>query len=355
MRKYEILRRRTCKKGRGRWAGTGTVMATALALLLFCFLLPLVTMTGEGDLGGLEETPVPTLPAQPEAVAAPGADGGRLVRVKLEGGAVESMPLNDYLWRVVAAEMPASFAEEALKAQTVAARTYALRKAALGEDNHPDADVCTDINCCQAYLDPTAAAGSWGEAAPDYTQKIAQAVADTDGLVMTYGGELIQAVFHSSSAGRTNDAVEVWGSAVPYLVGVDTPEGDEVPNYHTAVTYTPDEFKALFAAQYPAAVFPEDPAAWFQNPTYTASGGVNTIQVAGVTVSGLEVRSLCALRSAHFAVSADSAQVAFSVTAYGHGVGLSQYGANALAKDGAGFQEILTHYYTGVTVAQRPE
>ena len=150
----------------------------------------------------------------------------------------------DYLWRVVAAEMPASFESEALKAQAVAARTYAEVKMAAAVANHPDADVFTDINCCQAYIEPAAAAANWVENADAYTEKIKAAVSGTDGMVALYDGAPIQAVFFSSAAGRTVDAVEVWGNSVPYLTSVESPEGDEVPGYHSTVPVPLETSKA---------------------------------------------------------------------------------------------------------------
>ena len=149
---------------------------------------------------------------------------------------METLTLSDYLWRVVAAEMPASFEPEALRAQAVCARTYSLWKQAAGIHGADGADICTDSACCQAYRSPEDAAQRWGEAEADWSAKIAAAVADTDGQVLTYEGALIQAVFFSSADGSTADAAEVWGRSLPYLVPVDSPEGDEVPNYHSTVT-----------------------------------------------------------------------------------------------------------------------
>ena len=231
--------------------------------------------------------------------------------------------------------MLASFEPEALKAQTVAARTYTLSKMERTVEAHPDADVCTDITCCQAYIDPADAA----------------AVADTDGMAALFQGQPIQAVFFSSAAGRTVDAVEVWGNAVPYLTSVDSPEGDEVPNYHSTVTVPLDEFKSKLLAQYPQADLSGEPAGWFANLVPNSAGGVETVDIGGTTVGGGSLRTLFGLRSTSFTVSASADGVTFSVTGYGHGVGMSQYGANALAKEGKSYDEILKWYYTGIDVA----
>ena len=328
-----------------------TVVATALILLLAVFLAPMLFLGGPP--GAREETeplPTATLPIDRTAIT-PGSDESRLIRVKLEDGTVATLTLADYLWRVVAAAMPASFETEALRAQAVTARTYTLYQMSIGANpNHPEADMCTDISCCQAYLDPEQAAANWGDGASAYAAKITDAVSSTDGQAIFYEGELIDAVFFSSAAGRTLDSVEVWGGSVPYLTGVESPEGEEVPNYHTTVTVPLEEFRTAFLAQYPQADLSGDPSGWFQNLQPTSSGGVDTVDVGGVSVKGTALRSLFGLRSANFTVTTGADGVTFSVTGYGHGVGMSQYGANAMAKEGATWQEILEHYYTGVTI-----
>ena len=325
------------------------VVATALALLLTLFLLPLLLL-GEGE--APEEIPTGTLPID-RTVVTPGvtADSRVSVKVQVGEGEVLTLSMDKYLWRVVAAEMPASFEPEALKAQTVAARTYTLSKLARTSEKHPDADVCTDITCCQAYITPEEAAVNWGDNARAYTDKIAAAVADTDGLAALWQGQPIQALFFSSAAGKTVDAVEVWGNSVPYLTSVDSPEGEEVPNYHTTVTVPVEEFRAKLLEQYPDADLSGEPSGWFTNLTNRSGGGVESVDVGGVTVAGAALRTLFSLRSASFTVTADAANVTFSVTGYGHGVGMSQYGANAMAREGKSFEEILKWYYTGIDVA----
>ena len=329
------------------------VVMTALVLVLLIFLIPLAVFRGGGEgaeTTGAEESPG-GLPLDRTVVSeAPTADAGRQVRVLLEDGSVLTLGMDKYLWRVVAAEMPASFAEEALKAQAVAARTYTASRMGHTVEAHPQADVCTDITCCQAYIDPAQAAANWGESAETYTAKITSAVTATDGLIATYDGEPIQAVFFSSAAGRTVDAVEVWGTSVPYLTGVDSTEGEEVPNWHSSLTLTPEEFRGKFLAAWPGAALEGDPSGWFQNVVNNSAGGVESIDVGGVTVSGMDLRTLLELRSANFTVAATAEQIIFSVTGYGHGVGMSQYGANAMAQAGSGWREILTHYYTGITI-----
>ncbi len=347
-----LQNRRKSDKG----VGLGQILAVSLALLLLIFLMPLLFFQGE-PIAPLSPpapsetvTPSPSPSPSPSAQAGTGADRALPVRVKLPDGTVSQTNMADYLWRVVAAEMPASFHLEALKAQAVAARTYAVAKMAGTVDNHPDADMCTDITCCQAYITPEAAAVNWGTDAQLYMDKITQAVTGTDGLVATYEGAPIQAVFFSSAAGRTVDAVEVWGNAVPYLTGVESPEGEEVPNYRSTMSLSVDGFQSVFLSQYPQADFSGAQEGWFANMVQNSAGGVEQMDIGGVSVTGLEVRTLFGLRSANFTVTAADGAVTFAVTGYGHGVGMSQYGANALAGEGKSCEEIIKWYYTGVSL-----
>ena len=324
--------------------------AVGLALTALAFLLPLALPRGAAAV--LPPSPAPVEePEKDGEEAAAGADASMVLTVAMGDGSLEEMTLGQYLYGVVAAEMPASFEEQALRAQTVAARTYTLWKAEHSSQAHPEADVCTDFACCQAYTDPEAAAESWGDQAQTYEAKLRQAVADTDGMVLTWQGQLIQAVFHSSSAGSTRDAVEVWGASVPYLVAVDSPEGEEVPNYRTTVTFTPEELSQALAGQ--GADLTGDPAGWLGEAALESSGSVATLEVGGAAIEGNTLRTLLGLRSAHFTAAWDGEAFVFSVTGYGHGVGMSQYGANAMAKEGSTWQEILTHYYTGVEIVEK--
>jgi stage II sporulation protein D len=325
-------------------------MTAGLLAGALLFLMPLAWV--EQSAAAPEEADL--LPASPVPVAESAAvttarDENATVRVLLDDGTVDTQTMADYLWSVTAAEMPATFEPDALRAQAVCARTYTAWRAE-HTGKHQDADVCTDSSCCQAYTTREDAAERWGSQAEEYAAKITTAVADTDGVIAAYDGEPIQAVFFSSSSGATEDAAAVWGSSLPYLVSVESPEGDDVPNYRSQVTLTPEEVRTIVLAAYPGADLSGSPSGWFTNVTYTASGRVATIDVGGVTLSGGGARNLFSLRSACFQVDADQTQVTFSVTGYGHGVGLSQYGANAMARSGSTWQEIISHYYTGVTL-----
>ena len=328
------------------------VVATALVLLLLLFLLPSLLITPSEP---PQDQPAPTGTLPLDHTVAPSAPSGTAdaqasVRVAMEDGSVSTLAMDEYLWCVVAAEMPASFASEALKAQVVAARTYTVAKMGRTVSTHPDADVCTDITCCQAYITRQQAQANWGDKAGEYTQKITQAVSATDGMILTYQGAPIQAVFFSSAAGKTVDAVEVWGSDVPYLTGVESPEGEEVPNYHSTVEIPLEEFRSTLLAEYPDMKLEGDPSGWLGERTPNSAGGVASLVIGGVSVSGGALRALFNLRSTTFTLTLDAQQAHFAVTGYGHGVGMSQYGANAMANQGKSWQEIVTWYYTGVEI-----
>ena len=274
-----------------------------------------------------------------------------------DGETVESMALDQYLRGVVRGEMPASFELEALKAQAAAERTYVYYQLAAGrKEAHPDADVCTDPGCCSAWLSEEAAREKWGEDFDGWESRIEEAVAATDGQTALYDGQPILAVFHSSSAGKTAEAGDVWSGDVPYLRSVDSPEGEEtVPNYYSAAEFTAAEAKTLLAQAHPELTFSGGPDKWFGAAERDDSGRVSTVEVCGAPLRGVEVRRIFSLRSACFTIDAAAERVTFRVTGYGHGVGMSQYGANELARQGKTWQEILMWYYADITVGPAPE
>ena len=289
-------------------------------------------------------------PAAPETAA---VHHDRDVTLTIQdGGTTEQMTLERYLTGVVRGEMPAAFEMEALRAQAAAERSYVYYQLAAGrKDAHPDADFCTDHTCCSAYLSETAAREKWGGDFAPWNTRVEQAVSDTDGQVVLYNGRPILAVFHSSSAGRTAAAGDVWSGDLPYLVSVDSPEGEEtVPNYYSTVPFTAAEAKEKLLAAHPELKLSGTPDRWFGAAAENGSGRVETVSVGGTDIEGTELRRIFGLRSACFTVAADSESVTFRVTGYGHGVGMSQYGANQLAREGKTWQEILEWYYTGATV-----
>lgn len=282
------------------------------------------------------------------------ADAARTLRV-LHNSEIEEMTMDKYLLGVLRAEMPASFEPEALKAQAVAARTYTLCKMAEGSTvRHPDADACDDITCCKAYKDADTAASEWGISALHYEEKLTRAVSETDGEIIIYDDEPVLAVFFSSAAGHTQGAGAVWNHDLPYLQSVESPEDESlVPNYHTDVCFSAQEFRDLFLAAYPTAKLSGDAQSFITDLVRNEAGFVSTLCVGGVTLRGNELRTVLSLRSPTFTVDTDADSITFHVTGYGHGVGMSQYGANAMAKSGSSYTDILEHYFTGAQVVRR--
>ena len=328
-----------------------TLMAAAAALLMPLWVLgmgqaaPLLPPEQPGD--SAPEASVPDDGAQYDAT--------HTVTVCI-GDTVQEMTLESYLVGVLAAEMPAAFPAEALKAQAVAARTYTLYKedlygcdGAKAPASHKGAVLCDDSGHCKAYCDLAQRAQDlWGANRDFYQSKITAAVQDTDGLVMVYEGKPIAAVFHAASAEKTEAAVDVWGNAVPYLVSVSSPGGEASSSYYATVELLQSDFAAAFTAAHPEAKLTGAASGWFADIKRSEAGGIVSLKVGGVQVEGREIRSLAGLNSTNFTVEARESLLIFSTTGYGHGVGMSQYGARALALEGQNFESILKHYYTGV-------
>lgn len=255
---------------------------------------------------------------------------------------VQLMELEDYIRGVVLAEMPASFEPEALKAQAVAARTYTMRHMRLA-DRHSEGAVCTDSTCCQAYISDADYLA--GRGTKEDMDKVAAAVAETAGEVLTYNGTLIEATYFACSGGRTEDAAAVWGSEIPYLQAVDSPGETKAESYNEQLYYNVSQFGALLGRTLSGS-----PDSWLGKVTYTAGGGVDTMVIAGVTYSGTELRKLLGLNSTVFVMTADSQGIWVETQGWGHRVGMSQYGADAMAVAGSRYDEILTYYYQGTRI-----
>ena len=256
-------------------------------------------------------------------------------------GTVLEMDMDTYLTGVVLAEMPASFAQEAKKAQAVVARTFALKAAVTG-GKHGDGSVCTESVCCQAYISPEAYSGP-GEA----VEQAEMAAAETTGLVLMYENGLIEATYFSCSGGSTEDAVAVWGTDFPYLRATDSPGEEDAVHYTDTVHFTEKEFqKAL------GVTLAGSPDSWFGFTTYTAGGGVNTMRIGGRDYRGTELRKLLGLKSTAFTVAADGDGITVTTRGYGHRVGMSQYGADAMAEGGSGYEQILSYYYQGTSLVR---
>lgn len=284
-------------------------------------------------------------PAIPRESAAPDRAFAPITVRVLHGEEVVDTPLEDYLVGVVAAEMPADFEPEALKAQAVAARTYTLYCMRTGR--HENADVCTDFRCCQAWKSGAAMREGWGEAYGDKLARIREAVEATAGEYLCWEGQAVFAAFHSSSAGFTEDCGAIW-SGLPYLVSVSSPEDEgSVPGYVSTVERSALDFRDTLLSVAPEADFSGEPESWLGELRRDASGRVSEAVIGGAAFSGVKLRELFALRSTAFDLAFVDGAFRFTVTGFGHGVGMSQYGANVMAAQGADYRTILAHYYPG--------
>lgn len=264
------------------------------------------------------------------------------IPVLVSDNRIVMMELEEYTLGVVLAEMPASFEEEALKAQAIAARTYALRRYILG-DRHRDMAVCTDSHCCQAYLTQTQYLQTRGNT--ENLQRIRKAVQATKGMVLTYGGTLAESTYFSCSGGRTEDAVAVWGTDIPYLQAVDSPGEERANAYWDSVYLTAADFQKVLNRKLNGT-----PQSWFGQQTRTDGDGVSTIVIGGITYSGIQMRKILGLNSTVFTIKPDSKGVMIETFGKGHRVGMSQYGADAMAAIGKTCEEILTYYYQGTRI-----
>ncbi|MGN1070983.1 MAG: stage II sporulation protein D [Candidatus Fimadaptatus sp.] len=263
---------------------------------------------------------------------------------------VLNMRLEEYIYRVTASEMPARCEPEALKAQAVAARTYACLKLCGGGCGRGGADICTDSGHCQAYRDAAALRAGWGDAADSNERKVRAAVEATQGLILTYEGRPINALFHASSGGHTEDVENVYSEALPYLRGVDSPGEEQYSGYRSQRRFTAEEFCRIAAGL--SCTLTEAPLdEQVEVAARTQAGQVAVLRVGEGALTGRQARKAFGLRSQCFEVTVAGGEVTFDVRGFGHGVGMSQNGADAMARAGAGFDEILTHYYTGVEIA----
>ena len=271
----------------------------------------------------------------------------------LADGELQTLPLETYVAGVVAAEVSPDFPEAALQAQAVAARTYAVYKQRMGRPaQHAEADVCDDPGHCTAYLDlAVEASAAWGTQASAYEDAIVRAVNATAGQIVTYEGSPIIAVFSAAAAGRTESAVDVWGSDIPYLVSVKSGGETACPGYRDSVTFSADKFRAMVQQALPSADLSGAPNTWFTEEKRSDAGGVVTVNLGGAAVRGSTVRTIAGLRSTHYTLETTEESLTFITEGYGHGVGLSQWGARQMALDGADYKTILTHYYQGTTVS----
>ncbi len=284
------------------------------------------------------------------------AETDKTVKVMLtSSNLVKEIDIKDYLCGSVAAEMPAYYETEALKAQAVACHTYMIMMKNQQETN-PDtslkgAYLSDDSSTHQGYLSKTELKEKWGDKYDEYYKKIEDAVNSVCDKIITYKNEPIIAAYHALSPGKTESAKNVWGKDIPYLVSVES-VGDKLsPDFSETLKFTPDKFRKC--AEKLDVSLGEDISKWVGKTDATDIGTVNTIALGNKNISGLQFRDAFGLKSAVFSVSYGNDSFTIISYGFGHGVGMSQYGADYMARQGSTFDEILKHYYKGVEITKK--
>ena len=347
------MKRKTYKINRIKLFG---MLALLLVLLLALFLLARVLLSGDGTTQGTARatqepfyTPAPTIvdlyayfdwTETTNDIAVYDHRADKLVTMSLE----------EYIVGVVSAEMPVYYDFEALKAQAVASRTYTLYSMAHGGcHTNPDADVCTNSKCCQAYSSHERMQETWGRDYAENYNRVAEAVMYTAGEVLTYNGKLCDALYHACSGGQTENSENVYANALPYLRGVDSPYEDPMRQEDAEIGFA--ELVALIAAKYPESGIGEDNVrSEIEIVSAYESGRVETLRLGKTKITGKQARNLFNLRSTMFTIGWSENGIVFHTKGFGHGVGLSQNGANGMAKHGSTYEQILHHYYTDVLI-----
>ena len=259
------------------------------------------------------------------------------VRVKrVNKNIIETIPLEKYLIGVLSGEMPVSYELEALKAQAVAARTYTLNK--MNMNKELEYDIVDNTND-QMYLDEDYLKENWGNKYEEYRTKIKQAVDETSGEYLTYDGKIIKAFFFSTSSGKTENCKDVFGENLPYLVSVSSEWDENSPSYIDKKEFTKEEFYEKLNLPYQEELNIEI--------SRNNTNSINTININGNIMKGTDFRYELNLRSTNIEIEQENNKVLITSKGFGHGVGLSQYGAQELALKGYKYDEILKHYYQG--------
>lgn len=266
---------------------------------------------------------------------------------------IEEKDLDEYVCEVVSAEMPAEFEEEALKAQAVVARTYTIYKIMENNKKHGEADICDSSKCCQAWISKEDRLKKWNEDnKEEFWKKIEEAVYSTKGKFITYEGKPINAFFHANSGGKTEIPYNVWGGiGYPYLASVETNGESNYSQYASEVILTKDEFVNKIKELYSTFEIDFNQGNCIEVLEYTDGNRIKVIKIGNLEFTGVDIRNIIGLKSANFKIELMDNNLKFSVIGYGHGVGMSQTGADSLAKEGKNYEEIIKHFYQNVEIS----
>ncbi len=280
------------------------------------------------------------------------------IRVRIsKTGEVVAMDINDYLRGVLPSEMPPYYDMEALKAQAIVARTYTYKRIEAHAEGE-GADICDDPNHCQAFYNKEKIFQIWEgrgfdeQTRNEYWRKVNEAVVSTENEVIEYNGSLIKAFFHASSPGKTENVDQIWGGEkLPYLVSVESIESEQYANRTSAVELSfQDIVNKLEKDKSSRSITDINEVKDINICDYTTSGRVKDVDICGEKISAEKLRTLFGLKSTNFTIEIKENSVVFNVIGYGHGIGMSQVGADYYAKSGMDSIAIIKHYYTGVDV-----
>ncbi len=330
-------------------------------LILCCYLLLLLLPLPA--LGILQEDkpddPSPgssvSSPADNSDASVPGGNEAVFKVLDTEADIIYTFTERDFVLYTVAAEMQPTYHTEALKAQAVATYTYySYQRQRRRENPDPElkgADFSDMPSAFPALYSPDGLKEQWGSQYDAYLEKVAGAVDQVLGKRMQYDGQDIFAAYHSTSPGTTESALTVWGKDYPYLQPVASPGDKLSPDFQSQASFSPEQFTQTMKASFSDLILEGDAAGWISgSPTLSDSGTVTAITIGGLELTGKQVREALNLRSACFSVEYKDGCFLFTVRGYGHGVGMSQYGADYMARQGALWEDILNHYYTGITI-----
>ena len=330
-----------------------------LSFIILFFILPIIfTITPKAETEEVVSNIENVTQEQPEQeVETTIYDYQKYKTIKLfhsGSGQIEELPIDEYLYGVVSSEMPANFEIEALKAQAIVARTYTIYQIMNNSGKHPGADICDNSSCCQAWISKDERLSKWApEEAESNWNKIVDAVNSTSGKIITYQNKPINAFFHSNSGGKTESSLNIWGGIdYPYLKSVETAGEEGYTQYSSEAKFTKEELLNKLKEKYEDCEIDYSQENCIQILEYTTSGRVKTIKFGNKEIAGTEARTILGLRSTNFTFTISGDEIIFSVIGYGHGVGMSQTGADALAKSGSNCEEIIKHFYTDVEIVE---
>lgn len=268
---------------------------------------------------------------------------------------VEKVPLEEYVLSVVSSEMPSTFHEEALKAQSILARTFVINKLITGCNNIKEGNIC-DTTHCQAYLNINERKKAWGKEGDEYLKKLKKVVKETEGKVLSYNDQLVKyPQYFSTSSGNTEDAVAVFSEDVPYLKSVQSPGEEISPKYESEISMSISDFKGKIKKSIPNSNLGNNINEEVKILSRNKGGTVDDIKIGDVTIKGKEFRKIFGLNSANFTLEVLEDKINIKCLGYGHGVGMSQWGANVMAKEGSKYDEILEHYFKGSKIEESNE